>query len=223
MSRSALLFVKAPRAGSVKTRLLPRLGADGAARLYEAFVLDALELLDACAATRRVVAYAPAGGEERIRALVRSRPLELVPQPEGDLGTRMEALLADALRGGADAAVILGSDCPTLPLSHLDDALALAAERDVVLGPSTDGGYYLVGGRRIPPGLFQGIEWSTPRVLGQTLERLGDHSLGLTPPWYDVDTPEDLDWLRAHLRALRLAGDARAGHTRRALASLVRD
>jgi glycosyltransferase A (GT-A) superfamily protein (DUF2064 family) len=102
--------------------------------------------------------------------------------------------------------VIIGSDIPTLPLSHLSQAFALLAdaETDVVLGPSSDGGYYLVGARTVFPELFENITWSTSSVLHETLTQARQHNIRvqLLPPWYDVDTGEDLQKLAAAIGCL---------------------
>ncbi len=132
----------------------------------------------------------------------------LVPQAVGDLGVRLATFLSAELAAGAGSVVILGSDSPTVPLDYVEQAFAELERADVVLGPATDGGYYLVGcARRLPP-IFDGIAWSGPDVLGQSVARLSDSAwrLALLPPWYDVDTLEDWQMLRGHLAALRRAG-----------------
>ena len=115
-----------------------------------------------------------------------------------------------ALQAGSSPIVLVGSDAPTLPRQRLQQALELCADRDVVLGPCLDGGYYLIGLRRLIPGIFEGIAWSSETVLLDTLRRAQqvEASVALLEPWYDVDTPEDLSLLRTHLNALDLAGAA---------------
>src|SRR5207247_7996159 len=102
-----------------------------------------------------------------------------------------------------------GTDSPTLPLAFIKQAFHALEGSDVVLGPATDGGYYLVGcARRLPP-IFDGIEWSNAHVLDQTVRRLADPGwrLALLPPWYDVDTPQSWAMLQGHVAALRRAGE----------------
>ena len=114
----------------------------------------------------------------------------------------MARLMRGRLEAGAERVVLLGSDSPTLPLGVIGRALdRLVAGVDVVLGPSFDGGYYLVGARARCDGIFEGIDWSTPRVLGQTLKRCEALGLGveLLEFWYDVDEAQDLRLLRTHL------------------------
>lgn len=212
----AILFARNPVPGRVKTRLQPHLSPDQAAALYTAFVLDSVALLRGCGAQRRIVAGADVDGLAGLRSLLdpsEEDGLEFVAQEGVDLGMRMEHALDSAFDTGAERAVILGTDAPSLPLTTIDDALARLAEADVVLGPSVDGGYYLVGVTAqafddAAPGLFRGIAWSTGSVLAQSVEALATSlSLALLPAWYDVDGPRQAAFLRSHLEAL-----VRAGH-----------
>lgn len=222
MSSCAILFVKHPVPGQVKTRLQPRLGAAAAARLYRAFVLDSAETLAAVRADRRVVAFAPASArEETARLLSGAGTFEYVPQPEGGLGMRLEEMMWAGFACGADRVVIIGSDSPSLPAEAVEDALELLRTKALVLGPSIDGGYYLVGQSRPCGGIFRGIAWSTGAVLGQTLAALPPGAeLGLLPPHYDVDTPAAAAFLRVHLEALHRAGEHRGHHSLEVLRGL---
>lgn len=194
-------MAKAPRPGEVKTRLAPALGAGPAAGLYRCFLLDAIEQVRALAPASAVVAYAPADGRGEIEQLAPG--FTLVPQEGADLGARLANLFGYLLAKDHDAALVVGSDVPTLPAAFLKRALDLVAAPavDVVLGPSEDGGYYLIGLRALRRDLFEGITWSTPGVLAATLARAEAAGLGTAclPPWLDVDTPEDLDRLKASL------------------------
>ena len=220
MSTCAILFAKAPRPGKVKTRLLACCTPEEAAALYRGFLLDSAVLLRGSGAQLKVVACEPPAAQEELAALLGGADLVFVPQPQTDLGGRLDQLFGWAFDQGMERVLALGSDSPSLPATCIDEALALLAEREVVIGPSTDGGYYLIGLRRRVAPLFTGIAWSTGQVLAQTLERLGDRSLGLLPPWYDVDTPPDAGLLRVHLEALARAGCPRATHTLQALQDL---
>ena len=229
MSTCATLLLKNPEPGRVKTRLQPCFSAAVAAELYRAFILDSAEILAGCSADSKVVAYDPPGAEEQIRDLLSAFGFTFAPQPQGDLGRRMERLLHRGVEEGADRAIIIGSDSPSLPSEYLDEALETLQNRQVVLGPSTDGGYYLVGAR-IGGGeeysrLFADIEWGTGSVLEQTLSRMeeiaiADNGLGLLPVWYDVDTPEDAAFLKIHLQALERSGVERGSHSLSALQKL---
>jgi rSAM/selenodomain-associated transferase 1 len=207
MSSCVVLFAKKPEPGKVKTRLQSHLNPEDAARLYRAFLLDCAEELQAAKAEVKVIAYAPANAEEALRYLLGEMgDFAYVPQPETDLGGRMEALVQWGFAQGAERVVLLGSDSPSLPAEYIDRALELLQEREVVLGPSTDGGYYLVGRQRGDSRIFADVAWSTGEVLKQSLQRLGAQSLGLLAPWYDVDTPAEAGFLKVHLEALARAG-----------------
>lgn len=198
-----IVMVKAPRAGQVKTRLAPPLSASEAAALAACFARDVVNT------ARRVVpelivAYAPRDGRAALEALLPDGLLWLEQKGE-DLGARLEASVAHAGRLGFSPLIVVGADSPTLPVSFVEtarDALA-ADEADVVLGPTADGGYYLVGLRQPVPSLFQNIAWSTPAAYEQTaanVARLGLRQLEL-PVWYDVDTFSDLLSLRDEIFA----------------------
>jgi rSAM/selenodomain-associated transferase 1 len=208
------LFAKWPEAGAVKTRLAAGRDPAWGARVAHAFLLDTVERLAAVDA-HRVLAFAPRDREADFAAVVAGR-FDLVPQGEGDLGRRLAAFVEQQLAAGARAVVLVGTDSPTLPVVHVAQAFAELERADVVLGPAADGGYYLVGcGPRLPP-VFEGIAWSSGRVLADTVAALADPRwrLALLPPWYDVDTPDDWAMLCGHLAALRRAGlDPGVPHT----------
>ena len=214
MSTCAVLFAKKPAPGAVKTRLQSHLSDHDAARLYEAMLLDCATALHGTEAAAKVVAFTPADAEDALRALLDPIGVfEYAPQPDGDLGKRMEGLMQWAFARGAERVVLVGSDSPSLPASYIDEGLALLREKEVVLGPSMDGGYYLVGRRKGESRIFQDVAWSTGMVLRQTLERLGTQTLGLLPPWYDVDTPEDAEFLKVHLEILTRADSTQGQHS----------
>jgi uncharacterized protein len=200
------LFAKEPCPGRVKTRLAAATSAAWAARVADAFLRDQVARLTEVEA-ERVLAFAPSKSGPFFANLVRDR-FRLTPQADGDLGVRMTAFFSEQLQAGATTTVLLGTDSPTVPLAFVEDAFRELEHADVVLGPATDGGYYLLGiAGRLPP-LFDGIAWGGPDVLGQTVRRLSDPSwrLALLPPWYDVDTLDDWRMLQGHLAALRRAG-----------------
>ena len=209
------LFAKQPLPGAVKTRLAATLGPEKAARLYAAFLEDLIERMQQ-RGDHRLLGYAPAGEEAAgyFRRLTAGR-YELWEQPPGELGERITAFFAEAFARGAKRAVLMGSDSPTLPGEFIEHAFEALRETDCVLGPAADGGYYLIGLRASRPALFEGVEWSSSAVLRQTLQRLQEQrlTLHLLPVWYDIDTAEDLSFLRGHLAALRWAGDDPAPRT----------
>jgi rSAM/selenodomain-associated transferase 1 len=201
MRTAVAIMAKAPRPGEVKTRLAAALGATQAADLYRCFLLDGIEQVRALEAASLVIAYAPADGRGEVERLAPG--FTPVPQEGADLGARLANLFERLLANGHEAALVVGSDLPTLPAAFLRQALALVGTPgvDVVLGPSEDGGYYLIGLRVLHRSLFEGIAWSTPAVLAGTIERAEAAGLrtACLPPWFDVDTPEDLERLKASL------------------------
>ena len=204
-----IVFVKNPIPGAVKTRLQTRYTPDQVAALYTAFVRDVLARAERIDVDRRVIAFDPPDAESEVRALFGGGKAQwqYVPQVQDDLGARMREALVQELDAGASAAVLIGTDIPSLPVHHITQAFDLLHTKDVVLGPSTDGGYYLVGVSKSTPEIFEGVAWSTPSVLSQTIDRVqrAGHTLGLVPPYFDVDTPDELDFLLAHARATKLA------------------
>jgi rSAM/selenodomain-associated transferase 1 len=200
-ARALVVVGKAPEAGRTKTRLSPPLSPAQAADLSGAFLQDTIALAAASAWDRVSVVYpASAGAEAVLRALL-PPSVHLAAQRGDGLG----AALADAFQSHLDAGlgrvVLIGSDNPTLPPSLLAEADRALDEHDLVLGPSADGGYYLIGMDRPYPGLFEGITWSTSVVYQQTLARaeaLGLHVASIQE-WYDVDTAADLDQLKDEL------------------------
>ena len=181
--RALGIFAKEPVAGRVKTRLCPPLTFAQAAQLYRVSLLETVSVM-AGAGFDPVVFYA--GDEAFFR---RSFPgVRLITQGEGDLGERMERAL-ETLLGECAAAVLIGSDSPDLPPSHLKTAFAALAETDFVTAPSRDGGYVLVGERRHHPELFREIPWSTDAVLETTRRRAIEKSVSYAEVtgWDDVD------------------------------------
>lgn len=197
-------MAKRPQPGQTKTRLCPPLAPEQAAALYEGFLCDTLDLVWQVAGVRPAIAYTPEDARGYFAQLAPDTVL-LLQQGVG-LGERLAAVTTDALAAGAPALAAISSDSPTIPLSYLERAFNLLAEgADLVLGPADDGGYYLVGLRRPAPQLFLDVVMSTPSVLHDTLEvaaQLGLRTV-LLPTWYDVDTIEDLDRLRADSAPLR--------------------
>jgi rSAM/selenodomain-associated transferase 1 len=144
------------------------------------------------------------------------RTFTLIPQSGSDLGDRLHRLSAILLERGHPAAILIDSDTPTLPTAYLVDAVTRLTDEatELVLGPAEDGGYYLIGLRRPCRALFDGIPWSGPAVLNETLRRASAKGLrvSMLPSWFDVDMPDDLIRLR---RDLATNGNALAPHTRR--------
>ena len=205
---AVIAFARAPSAGGTKTRLIPALGPDGAADLYRCFLLDTLANLQGVEADI-VVAAAQEGDSQAVASLAEDvcPGAELIVQSGADLGERIANAVRQVLSRGHPRVAVVGTDSPSLPSRLVGEALELAAERDLVLGPAFDGGYYLIGLRALAPALFAGIAWGSDSVLCDTLARARDLrlSVALLQPWYDVDTPGDLNHLRDHLERQALA------------------
>jgi uncharacterized protein len=214
------IFCREPEPGKVKTRLTPPLSPEQACTLYEAFLQDLFRRLDKLKKIRPTVFY---DGEnpEKLIGLVSDR-YTLTPQDGADLGERMLHAF-EAMTGGEDrAAVIIGSDSPDIPIQYIKRAYIKLKHKDVVLGPSFDGGYYLIGARSPHAGLFERVGWGKSGVLGETLRRVRELglSLALLPMWYDVDTPDSLDLLRCMIMARRLEGSGLLPESEAALAAM---
>ncbi|HUQ72365.1 MAG TPA: TIGR04282 family arsenosugar biosynthesis glycosyltransferase [Planctomycetaceae bacterium] len=209
--RALGIFAKQPTPGAVKTRLARDIGNAAATAFYEACLNDLVERF-AATADWRCVGYAPQTHEAAtyFQKLVDGR-YQLWPQPDGDLGRRIEAFFTATIpEADGDQpmhAVLIGSDSPTLPTTLIEAALVALERTDVVLGPAADGGYYLIGARGCPRGWLSGVRWSTPWTLADTVDAAERHglSLSLLPVWYDIDTADDLAAMWGHLRGQRAA------------------
>ncbi len=196
------IFAKAPVPGEVKTRLCPPLTPDEAATLHGSFVLDMLER-STTAVTKlklpldRYLACAPSSALVFFKIMEERQHVKLIDQIGDDLGARMSHTFETLFARGYSQVLIVGTDVPTLPLDHYKQALALLETNDLVVGPALDGGYYLIGLKRLVPDLFVGIPWSTEKVLETTQGNATTLGLktALLPPWRDVDTIADLQAL----------------------------
>lgn len=197
------IFAKYWEPGQTKTRLGAAIGYEEAAWIARAFI-DCLLWRFRKTGDRRVLAITPPESIDIFKSLLGNDDWIVAPQSEGDLGARMRDYFQSALAAGANRVVLLGSDSPTLPLDHVEWAFEMLATKPVVLGPTRDGGYYLVGIAGEVPPIFEEIGWSTEAVFEQTAERLRSAGLefGCLPEWYDVDEAHDLERLRRELDAL---------------------
>ncbi|QPJ62712.1 MAG: glycosyltransferase [Candidatus Nitronauta litoralis] len=203
--KAIIIFARNPVPGEVKTRLQSKWDADTVCRIYEAFLEDArLQLMELENVDCFVSIHSSQGADYFDR--FKSCGFNVVEQEGVDLGQRMHQAFAKRFSEGYENVVIIGSDSPTLPIEYL--RTALESRSDLVLGPSTDGGYYLIGMSGNVTDVFEGVDWGTDRVLFSTLEKVKEcgASLTLLPPWYDVDTPQDLLFLETHLGLMEHAG-----------------
>lgn len=208
MNRGLIVFAKLPRAGEVKTRLGQRLGMERAAELYRQFAEHVFTVADQLAATgvRVFLFHAPGADLQEYRRWVR-RPFTYVPQEGSNLGDRMRRAFDFVFASGLRQAAVIGTDVPELQGSAVLHAFDLLAMHDLVVGPSSDGGYYLLGMNAPTKNVFENIAWSSASVLRQTLERAHRQNLScaVLDPLADIDTVEDY---RAFLQRL----EDRASH-----------
>ncbi|MGI0016382.1 MAG: TIGR04282 family arsenosugar biosynthesis glycosyltransferase, partial [Nitrososphaera sp.] len=193
IGKALVVVAKAPSPGLVKTRLCPPLTLAEASALYECLLEDIVSKMWSCQGSEFWIAYAPEG-EEYFKQNFPERAL--LTQRGKDLGERLHHIFVDLFHMGYKEIIVADSDSPTVPLSSIQRAYRQLNKEDydVVLGPSSDGGYYLIGLKCPAAGLFQRIPWSTELVMEKTLERASELGLkaGLLPVAYDIDIEEDL-------------------------------
>jgi rSAM/selenodomain-associated transferase 1 len=209
------IFAKEPRPGAVKTRLCPPLTEAQAACCHRAFVADSVARFSGLAAHGSIsvsLAATPDGDAPWLVRLAEEAAIPLTWQGGGDLGCRMERLLRRECTEGR-AAVIVGSDTPDLPLERIRHAVSWLERPLAVVGPSDDGGYYLIGARgEVPPVFSPSCGWGSARLFEETLTLLaaGRWSYRLLEPWPDVDQFEDLRRLATRLRQGKVSGPSDA-------------
>jgi rSAM/selenodomain-associated transferase 1 len=210
---AVVIMAKQPQPGAVKTRLCPPLSPQAAAALYRAFLLDKIAQVGRLKAACPVIAYTPDTARPYFTDI--APQFLLLPQQGDGLGARLANTFAHLFATGYTGVLAIDSDTPTLPTDFLQQAVAriTLSQYDVVLGPSADGGYYLIGLRALHRELFEDMPWSTAAVMPETRRRAALKGLTVAdlPVWFDIDTPEELARLRAMLLQ-SAAGDPH--HTR---------
>jgi rSAM/selenodomain-associated transferase 1 len=195
VNKRLIVFTRYPESGKTKTRLIPALGAEGAAAFQRQMTEEKLVEIN------KLQSFYPlsveihfAGGNERLMQEWLSSNWAYQQQSEGDLGDRMAAAFQASFEAGINTTILIGTDCPDLNAPLLTQAFQDLEQHDLVLGPALDGGYYLIGLRRLIPELFTGISWSTAEVLSQTLNIAHklELNVALLPLLRDIDRPEDL-------------------------------
>ena len=195
MSESLIVFSRYPEPGKTKTRLIPALGAEGAAKLQQQMTEHTLNTaMKLCALRNLTIEIHFAGGSQEQMAQWLGQDLQYIPQVPGDLGQKLQSALARAFKLKHRRVVVIGIDCPDLDPTILNNAFNALSDRNLVLGSAQDGGYYLIGLNRLFPQLFENIAWGTDRVLHQTTEIARELKLNfdLLPTLADVDRPKDL-------------------------------
>jgi hypothetical protein len=193
------VFLRVPEIGQVKTRIARTMGSAAALEIYESLLGQVLQVMRG--RNNVYLAYTPAEKSDWVRG--RMLPgWNCLPQPDGDLGEKMLGISSALFARGAGKVLLVGSDCPYLTNDDLDAAEAMLDEKRLVLGPSSDGGYWLIGMNRLMPELFSGIQWSTSGVLEQTLAKA--RSIGVEPALLRIlsDIDEEQDWI-AYQRSLQ--------------------
>jgi len=205
-----IVFTRFPEPGQTKSRMIPILGAQGAAQLQRQLTLHTLKYArQFCHLRKTSLEVQFAGGNEQLMRECFGADTQYSPQSNGDLGARLNHAVSAGFANGDEAVVVIGADCPELDDAVLEDAFAALGHHDLVLGPASDGGYYLIGLRKPAPKLFENMPWSGDALLSQTIQKARSigFSLRLLNSLSDVDRPEDLElWRRVRAKRLAPAG-----------------
>jgi rSAM/selenodomain-associated transferase 1 len=192
-SNALIIFTKAPIPGRVKTRIQPHLSAEGCANLHASFIVETIRLAGRVDGADIFLSCHPDTRHPFLQRVSGEYEVKLTPQKGGGLGERMDNAIKESLSMGYGKVIIIGSDSPDLPPAFIEEGFERLDSSEMVVGPSLDGGYYLIGGRRDIP-VFDGIEWSTVRVFEQTIAKAKERGItcSILDEWYDIDTWEDL-------------------------------
>jgi len=205
MQTALVIFAKQPHAGRVKLRLSRAIGATKAAELTHCFITDTLDKIRTLMIARKDLGYMPEDARDYFRDLVAPHlDISTFAQQGESLGDRLQHAFSHELSYGMDHIVAINTDSPSLPRKFVEDAFELLKHNDVVLGPTLGGEVYLFGSRIPTNAIFHGIPWGTQDVFRQMVHSTVSAGLSLTtlPPWYDVNSEHELQFLKAHLIAL---------------------
>ena len=205
------LFTRFPQPGRTKTRLIPALGAAGAAKLQRQMTEYLLRRFqNICQERQLTLEVHFAGGSLAQMRRWLGNTAVLTPQCRGDLGERLTFALRQGFASGLQQILVVGSDCPDITEAQIKQALMALRTHDVVIGPAMDGGYYLIGLNRLYAPLFEDIPWSTARVLERTkaIAHQSGLSVALLAPLCDIDRPEDLPLWNAHITKSTAVGSS---------------
>lgn len=203
MRRFLIVFAKEPVKGKVKTRLNGCLSSEKRLNLYKAFLRDTVDLTNKIKCENKILAY---DSNKEPGFLKKIAPNFVFYKQNGEnLGMRMLNVLKFITKDNFSKAVIIGSDAPTLPACYIEKAFRQLDKKDIVLGPTLDGGYYLIGFKRPCSGVFRGIKWSANSVLKNTINNIKNlkRNFSLLDEWYDVDDKEALIRLKLDLKKER--------------------
>jgi len=221
-----LILAKEPQ--QAKQRLRRALPGAQVTRLASAFLRDTLAMAATLEEVVVKLVFTPRSSEPKFSGFMKEFALDaphgLVRQRGRALGARLEAAFKDAFAEGATRVIAIGSDSPSMPANAIEAGFRQLGSCDCVLGPTLDGGYYLIGLSRFCPHIFRGIDWSDSGVYRNTVEIIRERGISYRelPVWYDVDTSDDLEFLVRDINQFRLAGDeVRARHTEDVLARIL--
>lgn len=197
MKRAIIIMTKVPFAAAVKTRLQNALPAAQRGEFAECLLADAIHKAEIFESDL-IIAYSPDGKDDYFKRFS-AKNLTLTAQTGDDLGARMFHAFEFAFARNSDAVVMIGTDSPTFPIDYIEQAFEfMELETEAVLGRTEDGGFYLIGLRRLDARLFEAVAWSSPKTFEQVYRNLRrlDWHLREVPSWYDIDTPDDLEKLK---------------------------
>ena len=188
-----IIFAKAPVPGQVKTRLQSHLSAEECADLHSSFILHVIDIARSVEGATIFLACHPGTDHPFFHKISDLFGIKLIRQSGANLGEKMSNAIEYAIEEGFKKVLIVGSDSPDLPAEYIREGIKALDTKDMVIGPSVDGGYYLIGGKVILP-VFDDIPWSSSDVFKITLERAMKFgiSYSVLPEWYDIDTWDDL-------------------------------
>lgn len=192
-TNALIIFAKAPVAGQVKTRLQTHISAEECAGLHAYFIIKTIEIAKKVNGVSIFLYCHPGVDDPFFKKVESDLNVKLMSQNGNDLGERMSDAIRKTLSAGYRKVVIIGSDSPDLPPEYIHEGFEKLDSSDMVIGPSTDGGYYLIGAKKELP-IFNNIPWSSNMVFDMTIEKAGENNLtfSILGEWYDIDTWEDL-------------------------------
>ncbi len=209
MTTAIVVFAKEPHAGRVKMRMSRALGPEKAAELYRCFIVDTLEMIRPLPVARKDLGYMPEDARDYFRELVAPfLDISTFAQQGDDVGERLQHAFQREISSGAEHIISIDTNAPTLPRRYIEEAFDSLHKVDAVLGPTFEGGIYLVGSRLPTTVLFEGVPWGTPDVFRQMVFNVSSAGLSLKSlgPWYNVDTEHTCQFMKAHLNALSHSG-----------------
>jgi uncharacterized protein len=201
-NNAIIIFLKYPESGKVKTRLAKTIGNQHAANLYKNFIIDTLKSVSQLSLAKKVIFAYPKEKIGLVKTITETTD-PIYEQEGNDLGQKMYNAFLETHQMGFSKTIIIGTDSPNLPLSHITQAFDNLTQKDVVIGPTSDGGYYLIGCKHntLSANWFNNVKWSTNTVFQKTIDNIKKekNSYHILEKWYDIDTYEDLKKLKHYI------------------------